>query len=81
MITVRIRERLASDFAGASQAEATALVQRIPAELAAWSIVTETDRVEAAALALAEGELARLREAIDLALRDWRDLLVAAGDA
>jgi hypothetical protein len=43
--------------------------------------VTETDRVEAAALTLAAGDLNRLGDAVDLALRDWRDLLVAAGDA
>jgi hypothetical protein len=57
------------------------LVERIPAELSMWKIVTETDRVEAAALAVADGDIDRLREALDLALRDWRDLLVSAGDA
>ena len=37
------------------------------------------DRVHLAALKLAGGTLAGLREAIELAERDWRDLLVAAG--
>jgi hypothetical protein len=46
-----------------------------------WKIVSETDRVEAAALAVATGDLDHLRDAVDLALRDWRDLLVSAGDA
>jgi hypothetical protein len=79
VITDRVRARLASDF-GASP-WASGLIDRIPAELAMWNIVTETDRVEAAALVLAAGDLERLRGAVDLALRDWRDLLVAAGDA
>jgi hypothetical protein len=79
--SVRVRERLTTDFPGAAHAEATALVERITAELAAWNIVTETDRVEAAALTVASGDLDRLHGAVDLALLDWRDLLVAAGDA
>ena len=47
-----------------------------------WNIVTETDRVEAAAPhPVADGDLDRLRDAVDLGLRDCRDLLVSAGDA
>jgi hypothetical protein len=79
VITARVRAWLASDFADAP--DAAALVERIPAELSAWKIVTETDRVESAALTVAAGSLDRLRSAVDLALRDWRDLLVSAGDA
>jgi hypothetical protein len=39
------------------------------------------NRVRIAALKLSEGKLAKLREAVDLAKSDWRDLLVAAGFA
>lgn len=36
------------------------------------------NRIRFAALKLSEGELGKLRKAIDLAKNDWRDLLVAA---
>jgi hypothetical protein len=79
--TARVDARLRGDFTGAAYARAVALIDRIAAELGAWSIVTETDRVEAAALEFAGADLERLDEAVRLALYDWRDLLVAAGDA
>jgi hypothetical protein len=37
------------------------------------------DPVRLAALKLSEGDLEKLRKAIDLAKSDWRDVLVAAG--
>ena len=39
------------------------------------------ERYRFAALKLSNGSLTRLREAIELAKSDWRDLLVAAGFA
>lgn len=39
----------------------------------------EMERIRFAALKLAEGDLKKLREAIELAKVDWRDVLVAAG--
>ena len=79
MITPRIRERLARDYPAApGRAAALALIERIPAELSVWREVSEGDRVEAAALTVAAGDLEQLRSAVELALRDWRDLLVAA---
>ena len=39
----------------------------------------ELERYRFAALKLSEGNLDRLREAIEVAKTDWRDLLVAAG--
>jgi hypothetical protein len=77
VITQRVREQLARDFPGDARAEATSLVDRIGQELQAWKIVTENDEVEVAALALADGDLERLHKAVGMALRDWRDLLVA----
>lgn len=37
------------------------------------------ERFQFAALKLSEGDLAKLEEAVAVAQRDWRDLLVAAG--
>jgi hypothetical protein len=56
-------------------------VDRIGAELATWRIVSESDRVEGAALRYADADLQRLADAVDLALVDWRDLLVSVDDA
>ncbi|MGZ6617317.1 MAG: hypothetical protein ACXVFQ_23200 [Solirubrobacteraceae bacterium] len=79
MITPRIRDRLERDYpALADLVAARELIERIPAELAVWREVSEGDRVEAAALTVAAEDLGKLREAVELALRDWRDLLVAA---
>jgi hypothetical protein len=39
------------------------------------------DRLRFAVLKLSEGDLAKLWSAVELAKRDWRDLLVAAGFA
>ena len=79
MITPRIWERLEREYpAPADLVAAGELIERIPAELAVWREVSEGDRVEAAALTVAAGDLGKLKEAVELALRDWRDLLVAA---
>jgi hypothetical protein len=78
--TPRIEQRLRSDFPGTSQDAAAGLVDRIGAELAGWQIVSETDRVEAAALEFAQADLRELAKAVELALLDWRDLLVCVGD-
>jgi hypothetical protein len=39
----------------------------------------ELERVRCAALKLSDGYLAKLREAVEVAKTDWRDVLVAAG--
>jgi hypothetical protein len=47
-----------------------------------WSVEAMSlfaERIRAAAIRVAEGRLDRLDAAIDLAGRDWRDLLIAAG--
>jgi hypothetical protein len=79
--TPRIDAWLRRDFPGASHQAAARLVDRIGTELNVWSIVSETDRVEAAALQRAQGDLQELGSAVDLALLDWRDLLVSVRDA
>jgi hypothetical protein len=77
--TARIDAELENDFAGADHARAVALIDRIGAELEFWKIVSQNDTVEAAALTYANGDLERLERAVELALKDWRDLLVLVG--
>jgi len=79
VITPQIRERVRREYPAApDHAAALELIERIGAELSVWRQVSESDRVEAAALTLAAGDLGKLGEAVGLALRDWRDLLMAA---
>lgn len=40
--------------------------------------VNESERVQAAVVVCAAGDLARLRDALDLAKQDWRDVLMNA---
>ncbi len=78
MLTSQIRERVNHEYPADHRAAALALLERIPAELSVWREVSEGDRVEAAALTVAAGDLGRLSDAVTLALRDWRDLLMSA---
>ncbi len=41
----------------------------------------KSERIRFAVLKMSEGDLGKLREAVDLAKLDWRDLLVSAGFA
>lgn len=76
-----VSARIERDYHGGEETDARAALERIPSELSAWKEVGEGDRVELAALTYAHGDLTRLREAVELALHDWRDLLVTVGDA
>ena len=76
MRTAHIDAQLEGDFDGEQHARAVALIDEIGAELDMWKIVSQNDTVEAAALTYANGDLERLKRAVALALRDWRDLLV-----
>ena len=76
MRTARIDAQLEGDFGGEEHAPAVVLIDQIGAELDMWKIVSQDDTVEAAALTYANGDLERLKRAVALALRDWRDLLV-----
>ncbi len=81
VVSGRVIERIERDYSGDDSRRARELIERLGAELAMWREISEGDRVERAALVFAGGDLDRLRSAVDLALRDWRDLLVAVGDA
>jgi hypothetical protein len=79
VITPRIAVRVEQDYpAAGDRAAALSLIERIPAELSVWREVSEGDRVEAAALTVAAGDLDKLTDAVGLALYDWRDLLISA---
>ena len=81
VLTQRVLDRIDEEFSGPDRAQARDMVARMSSELSMWREVSEGDRVERAALTFAGGDLDRLRTAVDLALVDWRDLLVAVGDA
>ncbi len=82
MRSADVTQRLARDFPQPIDHDAAAdLLGSIERELSTWEIVRVTDRVELAALAIANGDLEFLKDAVELALADWRDLLVAVGDA
>jgi hypothetical protein len=81
MVTERVLARIVDEYPASYRASARAMIERLGAELSMWHEVCDGDRVELAALAFAGGDVSRLHDAVDLALRDWRDLLVAVGDA
>lgn len=69
-MTARLRRRVDLDFpspGGGSE------VTRIVAE------TTDSERVQAAIVLSAAGDLERLRYTVRLAIADWRDVLVSAG--
>jgi hypothetical protein len=80
-MTERVVARLEDEYSDSNFATALRLLERIGADLSGWREVSEGDRIERAALTFARGDLARLRDAVELARRDWRDLLVAVDDA
>ena len=81
MLTDRIQTRIEQEYSGPDVRVANEILERMGAELSMWSEVSGGDRIERAALTYAAGEVVRLRWAVELALTDWRDLLVAVGDA
>lgn len=79
-VSTRLRQRIQGEFphhpnlVTAALAELTREV--FPGE-ARDSVAIE--RIQLAALLLAQGDLSKLDDALALGRRDWRDLLVAAG--
>jgi hypothetical protein len=70
VVSDRLRKRIERDFPEPGSA---------PAVIELVGAVEETERVQAAVVLWARGDLARLRDARDLASQDWRDVLVRAG--
>lgn len=75
----RLERRIQHDFPapGAASGIITAL-DRLPAEAGYDPDHLRSERIRAAIVLLANGNLPAFRNAIDLAKTDWRDLLIAA---
>lgn len=71
IVSKRLLRRIDRDFP--EPGSAAAVIDMVTA------VAGETERVQAAVVMLAEGDLALLRDACDLATLDWRDVLVNAG--
>jgi hypothetical protein len=76
----RLARRIQHDFPapGAANGIITAL-DRLPDEAGYDPEHLRSERIRAAIVLLAAGDLAEFRKAVELAETDWRDLLVAAG--
>jgi hypothetical protein len=75
----RLERRIHRDFSepGSAHGIITAL-DRLPEEAGYAREHFRTERIRAAIVLLANGDLSRFRGAVELAKSDWRDLLVAA---
>jgi hypothetical protein len=75
----RLEKRIQRDFPapGAANGIITAL-DRLPDEAGYGREMLSSERVRAAIVLIADGDLAEFRGAVELAKTDWRDLLVAA---
>ena len=71
-MSVRLRQQIESDFPGGS-----AGVEQLLAVVESGN--QDRERVVAAVVFIACGDVARLRQAIALSQEDWRDVLVAGG--
>ena len=79
-LSVKIERHVKQLFpAGVRTEAASLLVDECGDNLPLMDDPELVDRIRIAALKVSEGDLARLRDAIDLAKVDWRDLLVIAG--
>ncbi len=79
-VTARLQRRIRQDFtAPAAAAEALRILDGLPAAAGYDPQHFASERVQAAIVLSARGDPRRLHQAVDLALTDWRDLLVAAG--
>ena len=68
-VSGRLRRRIERDFPEPGSA---------PEVLELVETVADTERVQAAIVLWAKGDIARLYDAAELALADWRDVLVRA---
>jgi hypothetical protein len=76
----RLGRRIQRDFPKPGSANGVHnLLAELPRRAGYDSDILASERIQAAIVLLAGGDLRRLRQAIDLAASDWRDVLVAAG--
>jgi hypothetical protein len=76
----RLERRVRRDFPETGSAEnVLELLAELPRRAGYASETFASERVQAAVVLLADGDIGRLHRALHLAAADWRDLLVAAG--
>jgi len=76
----RLDRRLMRDFPDPGSADsARRQLAELPRRAGSDPAAFASERIQAAIVLLANGDMFRLRQAIDLAISDWRDVLVAAG--
>ena len=69
VVSERLRRRIERDFP--ERGSASSVIELVGA-------ISDSERVQAAIVIWGRGDLARLRDALDLAEQDWRDVLVRA---
>jgi integrase len=78
-ISGRLERRVRRDFPERGSApEILRILDALPDTAGYDAEMFGSERLQAAIVLLAEGSIRQFREAIELALADWRDLLVAA---
>ena len=78
--TSRLERRIQRDFPEPGSASGVLrLLAELPSRAGYDREILASERIQAAVVMLADGDLRRLRQALELTARDWRDLLVAAG--
>lgn len=76
----RLERRVRLDFREpGSSASVLELLAELPRRAGYDHEMLASERVQAGVVLLADGDIGRLHQAIELASADWRDLLVAAG--
>ncbi|MFE4172417.1 hypothetical protein ACFRR7_10195 [Streptomyces sp. NPDC056909] len=81
LISARLRRRVRGDFpdAGAARGVEGALSALVGALRDDWHDPAGIERLMAAVVLTAGGDVRRVGEAVQWGLQDWRDLLVAGG--
>jgi hypothetical protein len=78
--STRLERRIWRDFPEPGSADGVlGLLAALPGRAGYDPEIFGSERVQAAVVLLAGGDLGGLRKALQLAVSDWRDLLVAAG--
>src|SRR5262245_27621057 len=76
----RLERRVQRDFPDPGAAQSVLqLLAELPQRAGYDRDVLASERIQAAIVLVAGGNIGRLRREIDLAMADWRDVLVAAG--
>jgi hypothetical protein len=78
--TTRLERRIRRGFSEPGSAHGVLqLLAKLPDRAGYDQRILNSERVQAAIVLLADGDIPRLRQALELAMTDWRDVLVAAG--